>query len=152
MSLDVYLTVSGYADNADIRPRIYIRENGETREISREEWDAKYPGREPFTVQPSIREDHEVFQRNITHNLNRMADEAGIYDACWRPDEAGITTAAQLIEPLEKGLALLRSDPARFKAFNPSNGWGNYDGLVEFVEAYLTACKEYPNARVYASR
>jgi hypothetical protein len=35
-----------------------------------------------------------VFERNITHNLNRMADEAGIYGVIWRPEENGIETAA----------------------------------------------------------
>lgn len=146
MSLDVYLTLDDEYIETD---GIYIRENGETRKISAAEFSEKFPGMVPVVVKS---EGEEVYWRNITHNLNRMADEAGVYDACWRPDEIGITVAAQLIEPLEKGLALLRSDPERFKAFNPSNGWGNYDGLVAFVESYLSACREYPRAKVYASR
>lgn len=98
-------------------------------------------------VQPTT-----VYDRNITHNLNRMAGEAGIYEALWRPEEIGITKAAQLIDPLTNGLALLRSDPARFKAFNPSNGCGSYEHLVEFVADYLKACEEYPDADVSVSR
>lgn len=94
----------------------------------------------------------EIYSRNITHNLNRMADEAGIYKHLWRPDEIGITKASQLIEPLTTGLALLRSDPARFKAFNPANGWGDYDGLVSFVVEYLSACIANPDAEVTVSR
>ena len=39
----------------------------------------------------------EVYSANITHNLNRMAMEAGIYECLWRPDEHGITKAAQII-------------------------------------------------------
>ena len=46
-----------------------------------------------------------VFDANITHNLCAMAEEAGIYKACWRPEEIGITKAAQLIEPLRNGIA-----------------------------------------------
>jgi len=38
-----------------------------------------------------------IFEANITHNLNRMAQAAGIYEALWCPDEIGITKAAQLI-------------------------------------------------------
>lgn len=94
----------------------------------------------------------EIYTRNITHNLNKMADAAGIYYHLWRPDEIGITTASQLIEPLETGLALLRSDPERFKAFNPSNGWGNYSRLVDFVAEYLEACKKDPDATIEISR
>lgn len=29
----------------------------------------------------------ELFEANITHNLNKMAKEVGIYEYLWRPDE-----------------------------------------------------------------
>lgn len=93
-----------------------------------------------------------LYWANITHNLNRMAGEAGIYEHLWRPDEIGITTARQLIEPLHKGLVLLRSDPARFRAFDAPNGWGLHEHLVSFVAEYLAACEEYPDATVRVSR
>jgi hypothetical protein len=94
----------------------------------------------------------EVFWKNITHNLNEMAEEAGIYEHLWRPDEIGITKAKQLIEPLKAGLETLKADPERFKRFNPSNGWGDYEGLVEFVESYIQACSDHPDADVEVSR
>lgn len=94
----------------------------------------------------------EVFWRNITHNLGRMAMEAGIYQHLWRPDEIGVTKAAQLIEPLRAGLAALRAEPERFSALNPVNGWGSYDGLCKFVSDYLAACEENPDADVEVSR
>lgn len=145
MSLDVYLTVRGASVPAG--SGIFIRESGSTRELTREEWDEKFPGREPVSVlQPG--ETDEVYSRNITHNLGRMASEAGVYEACWRPEELGVTRAEQLIAPLEQGLALLRGDPARFKLLNPENGWGNYEGLVGFVEDYLSACRRWPHAEV----
>ena len=93
-----------------------------------------------------------VFDGNITHNLNRMADAAGIYKHLWRPDEIEIREAKQLIEPLRIGLALLESDPERFKAFDAANGWGTYQNLVVFVREYLHACEENPDARVRVSR
>lgn len=93
-----------------------------------------------------------VFDYNITHNLNRMADEAGIYKHLWRPDELGLTHAGQLIEPLSAGLDLLKSQPERFEALNPENGWGDYEGLVNFVEVYLVACRGNPDAEISVSR
>lgn len=93
-----------------------------------------------------------VYDANITHNLGTMAHEAGIYKHLWRPEEIGITKAEQLIEPLKNGLELLESDPERFKAFNPENGWGSYEGLVRFVQKYLEACKENPDATIDVSR
>ena len=81
-----------------------------------------------------------------------MAREAGIYEVCWRPDEIGITKAAQLIEPLRKGIELMRSDPDRFLKYNPSNGWGHYDDFIPWLECYLEACKANPDADVSVSR
>ena len=144
MSLDVYLTMK------EAQPQdgsgIYVREDGAQKEISREEWDERFPGREPVIVEKG--ESCDIYDANITHNLNRMATEAGIYQHLWRPDEIGIKKAKDLIIPLEDGLVLLKSDPERFEAFNPPNGWGDYDGLVRFVRNYLTACRQHPNAEV----
>ncbi len=93
-----------------------------------------------------------VYDANITHNLGKMASEAGIYQHLWRPEEIGISFAKQLIEPLREGLALLKSDPERFKAFDAPNGWGTYKHFVPFVENYLEACETHPDAKVEADR
>lgn len=147
MSLDVYLTGSASIHKKGV---IFIRENGATKELSREEWDRLNPGREPVVVEES--EGPEVYWRNITHNLTKMAGQAGLYEALWRPDEIGITKAKQLVDPLQAGLVRLKAEPEKFKAFNPSNGWGDYDGLVAFVADYLGACLANPDADVRVSR
>ena len=146
MSLDVYLRMK---EIKRLKPagRIYVRRDGSTQEISREEWDRLLPGREPVTVNEEA-EVNEVYQANITHNLSIMADEAGIHKALWRPDEIGVTKAKQLIPLLVDGLAKLSANPDHFRQFNPDNGWGSYEGLVRFVENYLSACREYPDADV----
>lgn len=94
----------------------------------------------------------EIYDANITHNLNEMANEAGIYKHLWRPEEVGITTAKELIKPLTDALDKLRKNPEFYKKFNPHNGWGTYNGLVAFVEQYLSACTENPEAIVTVSR
>ena len=81
-----------------------------------------------------------------------MAAEAGVYEALWRPEEIGITTAGELIQPLAEGLERLRSDPAHYQEFNPANGCGSYWHLVGFVTDYLAACKKHPKASVLAWR
>jgi hypothetical protein len=93
-----------------------------------------------------------LYDADITHNLNAMAREAGIYFHLWRPEEIGITKASQLIEPLRAGLALLKSDKSRFEKFNTPNGWGLYEHFVPFVEKYLNACIANPDANVEARR
>ncbi len=90
----------------------------------------------------------EVFSANITHNLGEMADKAGIYKACWRPEEIGAKYARDIIPLLEKGLEDMKARPDYFKQFNAPNGWGLYEHFVPWVEKYLAACKENPDAEI----
>lgn len=149
MSLTVYLILKGHVSPAQ-SDVIFVRINGAQTQISREEWDRLFPGREPIVTEvPST---GIVYDANITHNLGVMAEKAGLYQYLWRPDEIDITLAGQLIEPLQTGLTLLESDRERFEKYNPSNGWGSYEGLVRFVKSYLEACKNFPEAQVEVSK
>lgn len=93
-----------------------------------------------------------VFDANITHNLGLMAEEAGIYQHLWHPEDLGITKAEQLIQTLRTGLELMKSDPDRFKKYDSPNGWGTFEQFVPWIENYLKACEEYPDADVSVGR
>jgi hypothetical protein len=93
-----------------------------------------------------------VFDANVTHNLHEMADAAGIYEACWNPEEIGITKAGQLVDPLRKGLAWLKANDAEARKYDSPNGWGLYRNFVPWVERYLAACEKYPEATIGVSR
>ena len=157
MSLDVYLTTEETILKK-VGSGIFVRENGQTKEITWEEWNKKHPDMEPVTLPTMggdgeiVEETNEVFDANITHNLNTMAMKAGIYLHLWRPDEINITKANELIEPLRQGLHQLKLEPDVYKELNPENGWGTYEQLVKFVENYLNACYQYPDANVNVSR
>ena len=112
----------------------------------------------------------EVYRCNITHNLGKMASEAGLYEALWRPyrlkedyieadfheeleyESKTVTLAQELIPHLEKGLEDLEMRPEHFEKFDAPNGWGTYINFVPFVSDYLDACKEYPKAIVFCCR
>ena len=96
--------------------------------------------------------ERKVFDANITHNLNSMAEEAGIYQAFWRPEEIGATVAEDIIPILEKGLSDLKARPEHYRQFDSTNGWGTYDNFVPWVEQYLDACKFFPNAKIRVSK
>lgn len=102
----------------------------------------------------NVTKNRELYSANITHNFGRMAEAAGIYKCLWRPEECSppIATAEQCIPILMSGLILLRGDPHRFRKFDAANGWGTYEQFVPWVERVLAACREYPLARVEASR
>ena len=114
----------------------------------------------------------EVYSANITHNLNKMAIEAGIYEALWRPyqlkpkydipeddhnaeyeyEQANIVRAHEIIEIIEKGLDDMKARPKHYEKFNSSNEWGMYENFVPWIERYLAALKEFPDAQVVCDR
>ena len=96
-----------------------------------------------FQYQPE-----QVYSANITHNLNNMAHAARIYDAVWRPDENGYETAGQIIGVLSSGIEDMKANPEKFKALDSPNGWGKYQDFLPWLEKYLEACKQYPNAKI----
>ena len=113
-----------------------------------------------MVIQPT-----SVFSLNITHNLGAMAREVKysaekndgyedltLYTVLWRPEECGFWQAKDIADLLDIGWCILRSDPDRFKKFNPENGWGDYDGLCNFVYEYRNACWDNPEAELRVSR
>lgn len=147
MSLDVSLLSDTPIEK--IGTGVFVREEGGTRELSLEEVREKWPEAD---VNDEKYESNEIYAANITHNLNGMAAAVGLYEPLWRPDENNWTKASDLIPLLEAGLEKLKVDPEQYGKLAPSNGWGTYEGLVEFTEKYLAACKANPEARVEVSR
>lgn len=147
MSLDVSL----YSKTAISKKGtgVFIRENGNNRELTISEIQEKYPNAE---IEVLEYETDCVFQANITHNLSKMATEAGIYYACWRPEEIDAKVAKDIIPLLEKGFEDMKSKPDYYKQFDSSNGWGIYVDFLPWVEEYLKACKAYPEAEISVSR
>jgi hypothetical protein len=114
----------------------------------------------------------EVYSANITHNLGDMADEAGIYEALWRPhrlkegynipeddydaeykyEEANPVKANEIISIIEKGLEDMKARPEHYEKFNSPNGWGMYKHFIPWIERYLEALKEYPESFVECDR
>ena len=90
-----------------------------------------------------------VVDKNITHNLNRMWDEAGIYDALYNCEGQ---TALSVLPILEKGLSLMRSDPQRFVKFNSPNGWGTYKNALPWLEDLVKEFKKYPEGIIEVSK
>jgi hypothetical protein len=93
----------------------------------------------------------ELHWGNITHNLTGMAYAVGLYKPLWHPEDINVSKAKDLIQLLEMGLMKLHGlDKKTIEENTPENGWGSYEGLVLFVENYLDACREFPNAYVKA--
>lgn len=94
----------------------------------------------------------EFYEANITHNLSKMAKEAGIYQVVWRPDENGFNKASEIAGILKAGIEDMKNRPDYYRQFDADNGWGTYRDFVPWLERYLTACEEYPDAYIRVSR
>jgi len=111
-----------------------------------------------LTVSLNVTKPVSVYDNNITHNLSKMASEVKLsngltlYNVLWRPDEHELVLAKDIAELLDEGWNILQSEPDRFKQHNPSNGWGNYDGLCNFVYQYRNACWNEPDAKIEVCR
>ena len=99
-----------------------------------------------------------VYNGNITHNLGKMASQVKLsndktlYDILWRPEEHGFYYANEISELLDEAFNILLAYPEKYKKYNPGNGWGSYDGLVDFVYKYRNACWDNPEAELRVSR
>jgi hypothetical protein len=116
-------------------------------------------------------ENEELFWANITHNLGKMADAAGIYEALWHPyrlhkdykhfdiddeeynfEDSVTIYAKDISDIIETGLSKMKDDPDYFIKFNSPNGWGSYENFVPWIERYLEALKKYPESKVIVDR
>lgn len=88
---------------------------------------------------------------NITHNLGEMASKIPItfkdksttlYYACWRPEEIGARTVADVLPMLIQGLHYMIDHRKELMQFESPNGWGTYNGFMKFLLNYKQACED----------
>lgn len=150
MSLDIYII-----SPTPIKKKstgIWVRDDGKTRELSKAEAQEKYPDADIQEIEITT---NEFWHGNITHNLNKMAQECKIecdpqheglslYDLLWRDDYPWEMSHLEYTQCLMACLVSLTDEPERYKLFNPSNGWGTYEQLVEFVKSFIHALVDEP--------
>lgn len=91
-----------------------------------------------------------LFDGNITHNLGKMAREAGIHQTVWYANE--YECAGLLIDPLREGLTKMVANPEYYQKFDSSNGWGTYDDFVPWLQSLYDACVANPKAMIHVSK
>ena len=133
MSLDFYVNIP--------ESRAYIRRNGriETLAIKDEKCVSEHVG-------------------NITHNLNIMAmhvpvsETLTLYNVLWRPDESNLKTTDDILGYVTIGVKYLIDHKDELLQYNPENGWGDYDGLLDFAKSVGSACLFNPNCTIEVDR
>ena len=145
MSLDIYLELEEETKRSSTG--IFIRQNGQSRELSYEESVERYPDQD---IEEHESVSNTVYTDNITHNLGNMAREAGFYKALWGHLEE-VKTTQDLLEYLTPGIIELKSKPIKYKTYDSPNGWGRYVDFVPWLEKLEEACKTYPEAKLFFS-
>lgn len=86
---------------------------------------------------------HAIVEQNYTHNTNGMINVALDRDEHWLDALNGATgpEGARLLDGIIKEL---ESDPPRFRAMNPPNGWGSYDSVLPLLRKMRDAVGEVP--------
>ena len=124
------------------------------------------------------------YEANITHNLNKMAMECGLYEPIWRPyllfknelnayleekqdefpndfnpkayeyrfESTFQILAKQITLAVENGLVNLIDNKEELLKYEPENGWGTYNNLVEFTTKYLAKLKQFPDCIIIVDR
>ncbi len=103
----------------------------------------------PHCKEHIITGSESVYETNITHNLSKMAHEAGIYEAIWCAEDK---SPKDVIEEIEKGYAKMVEQPNYFKFYSSSNGWGTYEQFIPWLENLIEYYKEYPNTKILISK
>ena len=89
--------------------------------------------------------------RNYTSNVSRMWYEA--LGGITLGDLIETTPVAKDLEPrIREGIACMAEAPEHFRTMEPSNGWGDYEGAVEYLRWIADRCRAWPLARVEVSR
>lgn len=93
----------------------------------------------------------EHWTANITHNLNTMAHAIPVmfgdvpttlYYACWRPEEIGAGTVADILPMIIQGIHYMVDHRKELLQYNPENGWGDYNGFMKFLLNYKQALED----------
>lgn len=84
---------------------------------------------------------------NYTYNVSPM-----YYDVL----EGGLKSLDGMVASvaaicLEGAIAKLEASPDKYKAMNPANKWGDYEGAIKFLRRIRNNCLKYPKTIVSIS-
>lgn len=83
---------------------------------------------------------------NYTYNVSGMLSDVGI-DWYRQMNRMPVTDALPI---LEAAIAKLEADPEKYRAMNPENGWGSYDGLLRWLGVIKDQMHAHPDGMVRA--
>lgn len=148
MSLNI--TIVSPSPIKKIGTGIYARVNGATKELTRQEAIEHFPDVNPDSIIEYEYTDNVYWEGNITHNLTEMAEHCmcdhvlDLYKLLWRDSYPVGLSVNEYIKLLLRAKENLETYPDDFKKYNPENGWGTYEQLLNFVKQFMVALITMP--------
>lgn len=83
---------------------------------------------------------------NCTYNLSEMLYDKNVFGqkGIWKLDKKKSKSGIKI---LTKAINGLQKNPSKFRKLNPSNGWGDYDGLVKLLKTMKNTWVKYPKLK-----
>ncbi|MFJ5625436.1 hypothetical protein ACIQD3_22665 [Peribacillus loiseleuriae] len=84
---------------------------------------------------------------NYTYNVSKMYRVAmGI-----SLSELDGQKATDVIPMIRKGVDEMLANPEKYRAMNPPNGWGSYEGALDYIQKLLHECEKNPDSIIRVS-
>lgn len=100
-----------------------------------------------LTINTGIEEVNVAECGNYTSNVSPMWSEAlgfPLSKLCGM-------NASDAVPHLRKAIAAMEDEPNKYRAMNPENGWGNYEGALSYLRKMLIECVQHPLCKIYIS-
>ena len=81
---------------------------------------------------------------SYTYNVGDMYREALGFSL----GELDGKNACDSLDILDKGIKDMQANPDKYKKMNPENGWGNYEGALEYLLNIRHQCHRYPKCTI----
>jgi hypothetical protein len=114
-----------------------------------------------------LRDRHEVNGLNVTHNLGKMASHVivrhitidnpmdsvlTLYDLTWNFVESDYKVGSDISESLYRAIRYMVAHKKQLLKYDSQNGWGTYDGLLNFTIGLLEITLRYPDEIIEVSK
>lgn len=82
---------------------------------------------------------------NYTYNVSQM-----YYDVLGGDGLRGLheMVCAEALPLINEACAKMVADPEKYRAMNPPNGWGDYEGALRYLQGIGEMCAEHPKAKL----
>jgi hypothetical protein len=93
-----------------------------------------------------------ISSHNYTFNVSTMFykafEKSGGNWKSFHDYESINKTCKEAIPELVNAITEMENNKEEYERLNPENGWGDYEGALEFLKKILKDCKKFPYGRI----